>query len=1035
MERFNNVEEFNVINPTSTDIEQNSRYEVNDINCQINIADLKINTKSNNKLKKINCIPYLIFIDIFVIVITIAFAIAYAIINSKYKENYRTYDDDIYKKPITLEHNYSRIKFDNGITFVLTKVHFNDTAGGAIAFDKGYLDNEYEPGHLNLAFTNLIYNLKFNNTNKTSDSSQHLYNYLGKIKYSVDEDYSCFFFSILNNGFLEYLKYFSELLYLKDNDKRLENNNIIKSLNHLPNPEENKDKRENHLLEFLIYGCKNKSGEEILPQGSSTELNKNLENTFEKIREIMKGLLNSPSKIKIILYSHHKFSIIRKVILKYFKIVFDSPNENQNKIEENNQTDFETNKIIYYEIGDDETNYLKINYYINNINITDKKHFYIDSKYFNLIKDIFQETKNGSLYYELTEGTFNKIIKSISCNIDIILKSKIIFSIKIELNRRSYKYIIEIINTVYEYIKKVQNYVGDLNEEEERIKKLSYIYKQSFIFVADEDDEEDFAQKAKKLFYLDDSCYFLRDDWFPLNYSSKIHIIKEYFKQLTKNNSVIILGINNYTKNMYLNNANISFIFNNCSNTKYFNLHYTCNDLSKLNITENSTNDNKTIEFTQNEYISNYDENNIINILNNSEKDENKLYLNKTEEICSINSNTYRFFYFGDTSFKMPKVYISLYILHPFLRPNLTKSNNDNLFFQLISYISYLKDEINYRLADAIRAGTEFKVDFSENFIYIDIFCFSDIFDKILKKIVEILKTKIKNNYEIYNDYALEALNLKRNNKDDKITLDFYKYISDDLPIYNFYDFPIKDFKNETVPFNETVYSFIIQGYIYGVIQKEDPSKICSIFGNLTGGNFLNALEMANLNNGNVTLENFVKKLMNRIEITRNVPENNNTVEKNDKKNYLFKKMSPYNFRNSIFAYIIEDFFNYFNSEINVQLKTQKYIHLKIICEKTANCNKDNITKKIIYELDRGNLNNTVDLVGDRFYYLLRNTQNYYQNKFENIRKAAIKKSTENLYDTYNESEKISYFDTSFDDFKEEFTKLNDASPYCIAFE
>ena len=69
----------------------------------------------------------------------------------------------------------------------------------------------------------------------------------------------------------------------------------------------------------------------------------------------MKGLLNSPSKIKIILYSHHKFSFIRKSILKYFKIIFDNPKENHNKTRENNQTGFETNKIIYYEIGDDET--------------------------------------------------------------------------------------------------------------------------------------------------------------------------------------------------------------------------------------------------------------------------------------------------------------------------------------------------------------------------------------------------------------------------------------------------------------------------------------------------------------------------------------------------------------------------------------------------------------------------------------------------------------------------------------------------------
>ena len=42
--------------------------------------------------------------------------------------------------------------------------------------------------------------------------------------------------------------------------------------------------------------------------------------------------------------------------------------------------------------------------------------------------------------------------------------------------------------------------MNDLKEEEERIIKLSYIYNQSFTFVADEDDEEDFAQKQRNYF-------------------------------------------------------------------------------------------------------------------------------------------------------------------------------------------------------------------------------------------------------------------------------------------------------------------------------------------------------------------------------------------------------------------------------------------------------------------------------------------------------------------------------------------------------
>ena len=109
------------------------------------------------------------------------------------------------------------------------------------------------------------------NNNKTKN--EHLKNQLGKIKYSEDEDYSSFYFKILNNGFLKYLQYFPELLHLEQNDIRLEKSNISKALENLPDLKKNKHNRESHLLEFLIYGCKGENGEEILPQGNPSEIN------------------------------------------------------------------------------------------------------------------------------------------------------------------------------------------------------------------------------------------------------------------------------------------------------------------------------------------------------------------------------------------------------------------------------------------------------------------------------------------------------------------------------------------------------------------------------------------------------------------------------------------------------------------------------------------------------------------------------------------------------------------------------------------
>ena len=692
-------------------------------------------------------------------------------------------------------------------------------------------------------------------------------------------------------------------------------------------------------------------------------------------------------------------------------------------------------------MGDDENNYLKINYYINNINISNEQQFNIDSKYFNYIKDVLQETRNGSLYYELTQGTSDIGIKSINSSIRTILKHKIIFSIKIELNRKSYSHIKEIIEKVYNYIQKIRTYINNLKKEDSRVKDLFNIFKQHFTFMVDEDDEQDFAEKTKKLFYLDNRHYFLKNDWFPNHFDENINTIKEYFNQLTMNNSVIILGINKYTKNVFeLENTDIKFLFENYKTTKYFNLSYTCNDLSKLNIKLNEPEKNITIGYINNVYMSKWNEETKVHF---NVDDEDRFYDNKTEIVCGNNSEAYRIFLFRDYSFKVPKVFITLYILHPFLRPNLTETENDNLFFQIMLYVSYLKDEINNQLADAIRAKSEFKVDFNENYIFIDIYSFNDTIHRIVEKIVEIIsnsKSKIENNYEIYRDYVLEDLNSKGKSLENRIKLAFYKHIYDDLPIYNYYEFPIDKFKNKkSFSLDSALNSSIIQGYIYGYYSKEETKNICKIFNNYTNGKFNESLKSANLNNKNISIENFVNKLMNRIKIKENISDENYTEEiEIENKIYFFKRMSKYDFNSSVYAYIIKDIFDDIISNINVQMATQKYIHLKIECKKDENCTTDNIKGmdgKIIKEINKSGLNKTVDVIGDRFYYYLQNTQNMLLDTHDTMRTAAIQKSIENLYDTPYASDKKDYFDISFEEFKKKIVKLNEDYRNYIIFK
>ena len=200
MEENEHENEANVINSSSYETEQCNQYEDDNKDNQLNINDTEIEKKSKNKSTKIK-VSYICVLDISVIITAILTAIAYVIVRAKYEKNYEIREEP-YLKPEILDHKYLKLTFKNKIIFVIGQIHFNDSAGGAIAFDKGYLNNlnkEYKPGYLNLALTSLIYDSKFN---KNGAAFEHLNNYLGNIKYSSDQDYSSFYFSILNDGFL-----------------------------------------------------------------------------------------------------------------------------------------------------------------------------------------------------------------------------------------------------------------------------------------------------------------------------------------------------------------------------------------------------------------------------------------------------------------------------------------------------------------------------------------------------------------------------------------------------------------------------------------------------------------------------------------------------------------------------------------------------------------------------------------------------------------------------------------------------------------
>ena len=1044
MESFNQISKLNISKDSSNvDISPDyNLYENEEDNYIYNNINKTNNIDLEKKIKHKFQIPYVIALVIFVSLITIASVIAYLIVISNYIPNYK-YEENVYLKPKISGHNYSSLTFDNGIKIILTQVDFNDTAGGAISFDKGYLNNNYKPGYLNLAVLSLIDKIK---NRKTENAYKQLRNYIGELDYSVDEEYSTFYFTILNNGFKSYLKYFGELSYLKDQDERLDKDYIKSILEKFPNAEKDNNKREAHLLEYLIYGYKNNEGKDLLPQGNKSDFNINNFDDFSSISDIMKSLFYNPSKMKVILFSHYKMSMMRKLVLRYFKIVFND--EVLKEINDGyNISNFETNKIIYYELKKDEVNYMKINYYINSINNTIDQ-LALDSGYFNYIKDILRETKEGSLYYELAENRTNMSIKSISCDIEVILKTKILFSIKIELNPKSFLNLKEIITIVYNYMERIKNHIENLKEEDERIKELYYLNFQNFTFTEDNHAGKYYKQKAQDLFYLDYYYYFLKYVWIPFNFTQNLNLIKKYCAQLTMNNSVVIIGIDKFIRRKYsLNETNLSFLFNNLKDTKFFGLHYTIYNLSILNIELNTKNNYQDIRFINNVFISNFtNETELIHY----EEDDSDYFDKKTELICSKNNETYHFFYFRDTSFGIPKVYINIFILHPFLRPNITSpydEENAKLFLQIVLFVSYLENEINYRLGDAKRAGNEFKVDFSQNFLYIDIYAYSDVVHRIVTIINYIITDSIKiinAKHEIYKDYAFSILNSKSTDTENKIKLGFDDYTFDDLPVYNYYKFPVRNFINEETVMNQTFNSFIIEAYIFGYYSKEESLKICDIF-NESNNNFSSTLEAANLtgkrnNTYIITKHNFVKKLVSRndineIHIDTNFTNEINDPNKSNYKIYFYKKFSNYSYKNSIFSSTIEKILKDNRDNIIVTGWNQMNTYLKVVFNKKIDDKNVNINDIIIQELDKSGITEEVDVIGTRFYYVMKSIQQTTVEKHDELKDGGRKKAFENLYDRKFDPDKNIYFDMRFNQFKEEITKLNNEFPNYIEFK
>ena len=468
-----------------------------------------------------------------------------------------------------------------------------------------------------------------------------------------------------------------------------------------------------------------------------------------------------------------------------------------------------------------------------------------------------------------------------------------------------------------------------------------------------------------------------------------------YFRQLIPENSIITLGIRDNEKNSITCNESCPFnlncdYFKNESNivtTHYYNASY-IRDIFNFSSENLEKNDNEIINFTNNTYITK----------------NNKSFVGPKEEGGEIkplrNKNIYnytKFFFKRNVNFSLPKVYISINLFHPYLRPmNSNKNESKCYYFKILEFFSAIKRKIEEILADAIRAGNEITIGKYLEYLSIDTFCYEDVAFKIMEKIKKIIfdtewnSTDFKINNIIYKNIIFDDLNYEKYYISDISRNYFYCELKNSL--FNSYEFfpdefdyqtCIKDLDSEL----ENLRTFIINGYIYGYYKEKEAQKIADLFDtNYTIDNLQELLY--NVNNseiGYISPDNFIN-WSKEIKKLNESYQKNISVKVYNKSDY---DSNCYNFGISFIKfneseldillfnsllnkvdygenlYLIYNFkygdiflqFIFYDSNIHSQIPNEKLL-------------KDS-WKKILDKLYQ--FNERVDNIGNRYYYVKKN--------------------------------------------------------------
>ena len=202
---------------------------------------------------------------------------------------------------------------------------------------------------------------------------------------------------------------------------------------------------------------------------------------------------------------------------------------------------------------------------------------------------------------------------------------------------------------------------------------------------------------------------------------------------------------------------------------------------------------------------------------------------------------------------------------------------------------------------------------------------------------------------------------------------------------------------------------------ILGYIEEFQVQKIYDLFRQDFPDNFNPTLMEANYDINRINEMNFVKYCLNmpnreETKIENNIKEilNNNT--------YSFMYFGEYTFENRVLIEMLSKIALDLN--IHLQSSSQQRIYLMFSFSKNDYKNTSELIKILKEKVikDKANYKQLLDVIGDKYYYLMKNMERKYSKTPETLKKTAIEYSYSLLYEI-NEEYSFIIDEDNYDDF------------------